>query len=109
MAIDYSIPKDEYKALLAENAKLREERNRLLMNASPTASELRRVRAAWEKDRAENAKLRELVSELWEGYMDPPCEECQLQDTPICADCPICAREAAVIDRMRELGVEVDG
>ena len=57
----------------------------------------------------ENAKLRELVRELWEGYMDPPCEDCPLKDKPACADCPICLREAAVIDRMRKLGVEVDG
>ena len=56
----------------------------------------------------ENAKLRELVRELWEGYMDPPCEDCPLKDKPACADCPICLREAAVIDRMRKLGVEVD-
>jgi len=55
----------------------------------------------------ENAKLRELVKDMWEGYNDPRCEECHLKDTPTCADCPICAREAAVIDRMRELGVEV--
>lgn len=58
---------------------------------------------------AENARLRVLVRELWEGYNDPRCEECHLKDTPTCADCPICAREALVIDHLRELGVEVDG
>lgn len=56
----------------------------------------------------ENAKLRELVRELWEGYKDPPCEDCPYKDTPTCADCSICAREATVIDRMRELRVGVD-
>lgn len=55
----------------------------------------------------ENEKLRELARDMWEGYNDPRCEECHLKDTPTCADCPICAREAAVIDRMRELGIEV--
>lgn len=55
----------------------------------------------------ENAKLRELCGELWNGYMDPPCEECPLKGLPACADCPICAREAAVVARMRELGIEV--
>lgn len=55
---------------------------------------------------AENAELRELVRDMWEGYNDPRCEECHLKDTPTCADCPICAREASVIDRMRELGVD---
>jgi len=54
----------------------------------------------------ENESLRELVRDMWEGYNDPRCEECHLKDTPTCADCPICAREAAVIDRMRELGVD---
>ena len=54
----------------------------------------------------ENAKLRELVRDMWEGYNDPRCEECHLKDTPTCVDCPICAREASVIDRMRELGLE---
>lgn len=57
--------------------------------------------------KSDNAKLRELVRDMWEGYNDPRCEECHLKDTPTCADCPICAREASVIDRMRELGVEM--
>lgn len=59
-----------YDELLEENAKLREERDRLLMNASPTANELRRVRAAWEKDRAENAKLREECDRLIQAIED---------------------------------------
>lgn len=41
--------------------------------------------------------------------MDPQCEDCPMKHKPAFVDCPICAREAAVIDRMRELGVEVDG
>ena len=57
---------------------------------------------------AENIELRELVRDMWDGYHDPRCEECHLKDTPTCADCPICEREGAVIDRMRELGIEVD-
>lgn len=58
--------------------------------------------------RTENENLRELVQDMWEGYNDPRCEECHLKDTPTCADCPICAREASVIDRTRELGIEVE-
>lgn len=79
----------------AENAKLREyvERKRYLQDFARLV--------------CENSKLRELVRDMWEGYYDPRCEECHLKDTPTCADCPICAREASVIDRMRELGVEV--
>lgn len=57
--------------------------------------------------KAENAKLRELCRDMWEGYNDPRCEECHLKDSPTCADCPICAREASVLDCMRELGIEV--
>lgn len=56
----------------------------------------------------ENAKLRKLVLDMWEGYNDPRCEECHLKDTPTCSDCPICAKEAAVIDRMRRLGIEAE-
>ena len=66
------------------------------------------LRSDNERLKVENAKLRELVEDMWEGYNDPRCEECHLKDTPTCADCPICARETAVIDRMRELGVEVN-
>jgi hypothetical protein len=58
--------------------------------------------------KAENTKLRELAKELLEGYMDPQCEDCPMKHKPACVDCPICAREAAVIDRMREMGVEVE-
>lgn len=67
----------------------------------------RQARAVHDRLKDENDKLRELVWDMWEGYNDPRCEECHLKDTPTCADCPICAREASVIDRMRELGVEV--
>ena len=58
---------------------------------------------------SENKELRELVRDMWEGYNDPRCEECHLKDTPTCANCPICAREASVIDHMRQLRIEVDG
>ena len=58
--------------------------------------------------RVNNSKLRELVRDMWEGYNDPRCEDCPLKDKPACADCPICAREATVVDRMRELGIEVE-
>ena len=102
---------------LEENAKLRKERDRLLMNANPTANELRRVRAAWEKDRAENAKLRELVRELMAFVEDDDaCEHCGHD-----ADCVEAADGELVLpyegrclmrdvfdNRMRELGIEVD-
>ena len=75
---------------------------RLMEDAADTIWELRGM---VHKERAENAELRELVGELWDGYMDPPCEDCPLKGKPTCTDCPICAREAAVIDCMHELGV----
>ena len=83
---------DENERLEADNAKLREQVDAAHMSRLLTENE--------------NESLRELVRDMWEGYNDPRCEECHLKDTPTCADCPICAREAAVIDRMRELGVE---
>lgn len=65
MATDYSIPKDEYKALVAENAKLRERIHELEMEGSDHF-----YRTAYAEDanrtlEAENAKLRELVRDLW--------------------------------------------
>ena len=100
-------------ALGAENAKLREE----LANAPKCEAceamldcdECLRADGSHKERRRlsiENARLRELVRDMWEGYNDPRCEECHLKDTPTCANCHICAREAAVIDRMRELGIE---
>lgn len=109
---------------LAENAKLRDERREYQATIDSLVDECADHKAEndrlWEyiahkrllQDFArlvdENSKLRKLVRDMWEGYNDPRCEECHLKDTPTCADCPICAREASVIDRMRELGVEVD-
>ena len=55
----------DYEKLESENAKLRAERDYLLMNSNPTATELRRVRSAWKKDRDENAKLREFSKSTW--------------------------------------------
>lgn len=85
--------RDDLQRANADNAKLREQVDAAHMSRLLTENE--------------NESLRELVRDMWEGYNDPRCEECHLKDTPTCADCPICAREASVIDRMRELGVEV--
>ena len=65
---------------------------------------------AWEAYnlKKENAKLRELVQELYKGHVDSPCEDCPLKGKPACADCLIFAREVAVIDRVCELEEEVD-
>ena len=84
--------RDDLQRANAENAKLREQVDAAHMSRLLTENE--------------NESLRELVRDMWEGYNDPRCEECHLKDTPTCADCPICAREASVIDRMRELGVD---
>ena len=89
----------EIARLKSDNAKLRDDADLLRAMLSQVQTEKRCYMA-------ENSKLRELVRDMWEGYNDPRCEECHLKDTPTCADCPICAREASVIDRMRELGVD---
>ena len=90
---------------LADYEKLRAERDYLLMNSNPTATELRRVRSAWKKDRDENSKLRELVRAFdW-------CTE--NFDTPNkCDGCPLPQRDALNPECeliMRELGVRLDG
>ena len=66
-----SVP--DLNGIIAENAKLRAERDYLLANSNPTATELRRVRSAWKKDRDENVKLMEQVVQLkddWESERD---------------------------------------
>ena len=79
--------------LKAENAKLRED--------------LEFANNEWEKEsieflnlQAENAKLRELVADMWfwhyEGHIDSESQERQMLHID------------AVIQRMRELGLEVD-
>lgn len=50
--------------LETENITLQATKSYLLMNSSPTAWELRRVRIEWRKDRDENAKLREQIELL---------------------------------------------
>ena len=161
MATDYSIPKDEYKALLAENAKLRELVKHLqpvdcegnVLDIADTVNMLRSeydgdhewddvvvelVLTKWGGDRwivrgskgeawacdclktgydedayeasddavpfdnptlveVENAKLRELVRDMWfwgyEGHIDSESQERQMKHID------------GVLDRMRGLGV----
>lgn len=95
--------KEVIREYAEENNKLRAERDYLLMNSNPTATELRRVRRAWKKDRDENAKLRELVRDMWtcigEGEWD-------------CSNCPRYDRcdegVSEFVRRMRELGLDGD-
>ena len=77
--------------LAAENAKLREERDTYrdlvgLMDHPDLNVQLQ----------AENAKLRELVRDMWHDGM------CECDERGACATC-----EYGYLDRMRELGVEV--
>jgi hypothetical protein len=66
-----------YEELLAENAKLRGARD------------------VWQEN---DAKLRELVRDMWHDGM------CECDERGACAEC-----EYHYTDRMRELGIEVDG
>lgn len=98
--------------------KLRDENERLRMNADPTAGELRRVREALEKDRdkllaecqhsqrlaenleageRENDQLRKLVRDMRDCARDNQCSRCYFV-----------SGKCAFADRMRKLGVEVD-
>jgi hypothetical protein len=89
---------NEVSELESENIKLRNENNHLIMNSHPTATELRRVRRAWEKDREENARLRVLVRHLYVCKEHDDCRYCPYREEP-------CNFKYD----MRELKIEVDG
>jgi hypothetical protein len=78
----------EKRCYVAENAKLRESVKRLM-----TQRDERLARAE-----TDNAKLRELVRDMWHDGM------CECDERGACAEC-----EYHFPDRMCELGVEVDG
>ena len=80
----------------AENDKLRERIHELEMEGSDHF-----YRTAYAEDanrtlEAENAKLRELVADMWNEGM------CECDERGACAEC-----EYHYTDRMRELGIEV--
>ena len=110
----------ENERLKADNAKLREDRDRykvMFESVHATAGELHRVRYEWKRDREQNAKLRELavrayktarmMCEAWDG----PCQS--NSDVPSWrVPCPTDERDEQCVfgqlERdMRELGMEV--
>ena len=95
---------------LEENAKLRAERDYLLMNSNPTATELRRVRREWKNDRDENAKLRELATETIRLMQanGPDCGLCKHYDECWTGEAMDYSPSGCVIcNEARELGIEV--
>ena len=87
-------PTDAFVAeVKADNAKLQDENARLRSCLSDDAENARQIMA-------ENAKLRELVRDMWfwgyEGHMGSESQDWQMKHID------------GVLDRMRELGVEVD-
>lgn len=105
MATDYSIPKDEYKALLAESAELREyitklEQANIVLDSDNT--ELRNDMRDMQMIVSENAKLRELVRSAVRCITDAPdCDSCALGEQV--SGVWVCH----FIGAARELGVEV--
>lgn len=96
-----------YDELLAENAKLytqladvTESMGRVEERCAKTFEVGKRWMAKAARFEAENAKLRKLVADMWfwhyEGHIDSESQERQMLHID------------AVIQRMRELGVEVD-
>lgn len=63
-----------------------------------TREEANRIEAEYKRMQAENAKLRELVRDMWNEGM------CECGSRGKCASC-----EYDYPTRMRELGIEVDG
>lgn len=91
--------------LETENITLQATKSYLLMNSNPTTGELRRVRIEWKKDRDENAKLRELVADMWicisHGSEGWDCTGCR-RDPDV-----VCIRGISEFSqRMGELGIE---
>lgn len=80
------------RELKAENAKLRAERYEWHRVAASKQDIIDHMRDA----RAENAKLRKLISELYACSQQCGCDRCGYRDG------------CAMFDRMAQLGVEVD-
>lgn len=82
------------ESLAAENAELREENERFIIK-------LNVEHIARQNVESENNKLRELVGDMWTYITEPVSKRNELKER--------LARLDDIGDRMRELGVEVDG
>lgn len=87
----------ENAELKAENAKLREERNHWKVEQTHAYSNWEDAHKRVTEVEAENAKLQELVEDMWLDGM------CECDERLTCDKC-----EYHYTDRMRELGIEVD-
>lgn len=98
--------RQENDSLKKENEGLRKEIDRLVMNSTPTATELRRVRSEWKKDRDQNAKLREICADMWRLLLATGNDDLVLsiEANGVVKEI-IDAEELA--KAMRELGIEV--
>ncbi len=86
MATDYTIPKAEYRALVDENAKLREQSERLFDKTLELATK--------------NAKLRELIRD-YHAFADAMCAErdcdgCSQRDEGACERGVLTSRECVL-------------
>ena len=86
--------------LSAENAKLRDERDRMYKANVEKNGEILRLLE-------ENAKLRELVKGLMGHVMHPPCEGCIAEMNCDCSDLTQCDEWLFFEADARRLGVEV--
>lgn len=113
MATDYTIPKDEYRTLIAENAKLRDELDQWHRLTAGIELPEYPITEFKPKDlERDNAKLRELCGDMMEFFEDGDwCVKCEL--APDCQEQEQyedeCLMRFVFRDRMRELGVKVDG
>ena len=101
MATDYTIPKDEYRALIAENAKLRDELDQWHRLTAGIELPEYPITEFKPKDlERENAKLRELCADMLNYFTEPVSKRNNLKER--------FARLDDIGDRMHELGVEVE-
>ena len=100
---------EQVRGLQAENAKLREERNHWHVEQVHAYGNWEDTYKRAVELEDENAKLRELVRDMWQ-FEQMSCNKCVAKNDGYCGigideGCPL---EHSIYDRMRELGVEVD-
>ena len=98
---------DELRAALDENAKLREERNHWHVEQVHAYGNWEDTYKRAVELESENAKLRELVRDMWQ-FEQMSCSKCVAKNDGYCGigideGCPL---EHSIYDRMRELGVD---
>lgn len=98
----------ESRALRDENAKLREESGKYhdLYVHAITDAEVWHLQ--WSAEHQENAKLRELAHLVTDYVSEDQCDGCVAKRACNAGELDMCWIRKAILEKLRELGVEVD-